>query len=315
MNEENEERTFEQTMRGVSNWFSKNLPAIFAILISLFFLFTGVVKVLPTEMDWKEQTIMTFITIVAGFSITSLVGEYGFSSAKNSEKFNRIENEYNASVKEGLKYREAIDELAREKAEANLKSVRIHSLEGVNLYYPDIFDDDGRLNPDFDIFKFKEEQEFTKKLKVYNRVVRMKVRNTNVFVMASSSIFGITKEETEKAFRVKNSVKSLVIKVLLSIGTVGIMFQFLGWDVSAFIYAFMQIVLWVAMGLISRQKNFNFIYDEIIPQIQSRKLIIDEFLAKSDTEKDAYILKAKQRHTKVKQLPYIENHDEEKNNR
>lgn len=314
MNEDGE-KTFEETIRGIGNWFGKNLPGIFVILISIFFLFTGVIKVVPTEMNWKEQTIMTFLTIIAGFSITSLVGEYGFSSAKKSDKFRRCENEYDAAVKQGLKYREPIDELAMEKAEANLKSVRLHLLEGVNLYYPDIFDDDGRLKTDFDITKFKNEKGFTKKLRAYHTAVRMKIRNVNVFSMASSSVFGITKEKSEKSYRTETSVRSLITKVLLSIGTVGIMFQFLGWDVSAFIYAFMQIVLWIAMGLISRQKNFNFIYDEIIPQINNRKLIIEEFMAKSDAEKDAYILKAKQRHTKVKQLPYIENNDQKENSR
>lgn len=309
MNEDGE-KTFEETIRGVGHWFGKNLPGIFVILISIFFLFTGVVKVVPTEMDWKEQTIMTFLTIIAGFSITSLVGEYGFSSAKHSDKFVRCESEYDAAVKEGLKYREPIDELAMEKAEDNLKSVRLHLLEGVNLYYPDIFDDDGRLKTDFDIMKYKNEKGFTKKYRAYHMAVKMKVHNVNVFSMASSSVFGITKEKSEKNYRTETSIRSLLTKVLLSIGTVGIMFQFLGWDVSAFIYAFMQIVLWIAMGLISRQKNFNFIYDEIIPQINSRRLIIEEFLAKSDVEKDSYILKAKQRHTRVKQLPYIENHEE-----
>lgn len=312
---ENGEKTFEESVRNVGKWFSKNLPAIFVVLISIFFMFTGVVKVVPTEMDWKEQTIMTFITIVAGFSITSLVGDYGFTSAKETEKFRRVDEEYTNSVRKGLKYREPIDELAREKAELNLKSVRIHLLEGVNIYYGDVFYEDGRLNTEFDIFKFKNEKNFMKKLHAYNRAVKLKVQTVSVFSMARNSIFGITKEKSEKEFRTEKSLKSLVFKVFLSIGTVGIMFVFLGWDVSALIYAFMQIVLWVAMGLIDRQKNFNFIYDEIIPQITERTIIIEEFLAKSDVEKDSYILKAKQRHTKVKELPYIENSEEKENSR
>lgn len=307
--DETSERTFEESVRNVGQWFSKNLPGIFAILISIFFLFTGVIKVLPTEMDWKEQTIMTFVTIVAGFSITSLVGEYGFTSAKKTDKFIRTEEQYDEAVKNGLRYRDAIDELAREKAMQNLTSVRIHALESVNLYYPDIFDEEGRLKTDFDIYKFKNDKHFTRKLRVYHKVVKMKIRDVNVFAMASSSIFGITKETTEKAYRTRSSLKSLIIKALLSIGTVGIMFQFLGWDVSALIYAFMQVVLWVSMGLITRQKNFNFIYDEIIPQIRNRQLIIDEFLVKSDAEKETYIVRAKLRHTKVKELPYIENNE------
>lgn len=297
-----EEKTFEEHVRNIGNWFSKNLPAIFAVLISVFFMFTGVIKVLPTELSWKEQTIMTFITIVAGFSITSLVGEYGFSSAKNTKEFIDEKKEYNDEVKNSLQYREAIDQLAKERAEDNLKQVRIHLLEGVNLFYDEIFDGYGRLNKEFNIYNYKNDKGFHKKLRAYYRAIRLKIQDTNVFGMASSSLFGVKKEVTEKDYRTKSSIKSLVIKVLLSIATAGIMLQFLGWDIGALIYAFMQVVLWVAMGLITRQKNYNFIMEEVLPQMVSKKLIIKEFIAMSDTDKNKYIDKTK----KYKQLPFIE---------
>lgn len=296
-----EEISFEERVRNVGGWLSKNLPAIFAILISAFFLFTGVIKVLPTEMSLKEQTIMTFITIIAGFSITSLVGEYGFTSAKNTSLYRDTTEDYNKAVKGALKYREAIDELAKERAEDNLKKLRIHILESVNISYDEVFNDYGRLITDFDIYKYKDEKGFVKKIRSYHKAVKLKVVDTNVFGLASSSLFGIKKQISEKEYRTKNSIKSLLIKVLLSIATVGIMFQFLGWDWSALIYAFMQVVLWVAMGLITRQKNYNFVIEEILPQINSKELIIKEFMELDETKKNIYIEKTK----KIKQLPYL----------
>lgn len=298
-----EEKTFEEHFREMGNWLSKNLPAIFAILISVFFLFTGVIKVLPTEMSWKEQTIMTFITIVAGFSITSLVGEYGFTSAKNTNAFINTRKEYDLSVKGALKYREPIDELAKDRAEQNLKTLRIHILESVNIDYDSVFNEYGRLITDFDIYKYKNEKGFVKKLRAYHRAIKSKVVDTNVFGMASSSLFGIKKDITEKEYRTKSSGKSLIIKVLLSVATAGIMLQFMGWDIGALIYAFMQVVIWVAMGLITRQKNYNFIIDEIMPQYIAKRLIIDEFMQMSDDKKQIYIERTK----KLKQLPYYEN--------
>lgn len=299
--EEEQEITFEERIRNIGGWLSKNLPAIFAVLISAFFLFTGVIKVLPTEMDLKEQTIMTFITIIAGFSITSLVGEYGFTSAKNTKAYTETIDSYNKSVKGALKYREAIDELAKERAEDNLKKLRIHILESVNISYDEVFNEYGRLITEFDIYKYKNDKGFVKKLRAYHKAVKLKVVDTNVFGLASSSLFGIKKDVTEKEYRTKNSIKSLLIKVLLSIATVGIMFQFLGWDISALIYAFMQVVLWVAMGLITRQKNYNFIIEEILPQINGKELIIKEFMELDETKKNIYVEKTK----KLKQLPYI----------
>ena len=298
---ENEEKTFEEHIRDIGNWFSKNLPAIFAVLISVFFLFTGVVKVLPTDLDWKEQTIMTFVTIVAGFSITSLVGEYGFSSAKNSQMFINTRMEYDKSVRGALKYREAIDQLAQDKANDNLRTLRIHILESVNLNYDDIFNEENRVITDFDITKYKKENGYVKKLRAYHKAIKLRVVDTNIFGLASSSLFGVKKDITEKEYRTKSSAKSLIIKVLLSIATAGIMLQFLGWNIGALIYAFMQVVLWVAMGLITRQKNYNFIMEEIMPQYIGKRIVIDEFMEMEDSKKQEYIERTK----KYKALPFI----------
>lgn len=298
---ENEEKTFEEHIRDIGNWFSKNLPAIFAVLISVFFLFTGVVKVLPTDLGWKEQTIMTFVTIVAGFSITSLVGEYGFSSAKNSQIFINTRMEYDKSVRGALKYREAIDQLAQDKANDNLRTLRIHILESVNLNYDDIFNEENRVITDFDITKYKKENGYVKKLRAYHKAIKLRVVDTNIFGLASSSMFGVKKDITEKEYRTRSSAKSLIIKVLLSVATAGIMLQFLGWNIGALIYAFMQVVLWVAMGLITRQKNYNFIMEEIMPQYIGKRIVIDEFMEMEDSKKQEYIERTK----KYKALPFI----------
>ena len=301
-----EDTNFEETMRNVGAWFSKNLPAIFAVLISIFFLFTGVIKVLPTTLEWKEQTIMTFVTIVAGFSITSLVGEYGFSSAKNTNTFNNARKEYDESIKGALKYREAIDELAKDRAEQNLKNIRIHILEKVAINYDEVFNEYGRLIVEFNIFKYRKDKGFHNKLRAYYRAIKLKIVDTNVFGMASSSLFGIKKEISEKEYRTKSGAKSLLIKILLSVATAGIMLQFLGWDIGALIYAFMQVVLWVAMGLITRQKNYNFVMEEIMQQYVAKRLIIDEFMQMSEDKKQVYI----KRTEKIKQLTYTPTNNE-----
>ena len=303
---DDEEITFEENVRKFGNWLSKNISGIFAILISIFFVFQGLVDIVPTALGIKEQIIMAFTNIVAGFSITSLVGEYGFTSAKNTKVYINQRDSYNDSVKKSLKYREAIEELAKDKAKQNLISARIHILESANLYYGDIFSENGSLKTDFDIMKYRKDKNFYKKLKAYNRAVRLKVINVNVFGMASSSTFGLKKEITEKSYRTRKGAKSLIFKVLLGVSSVGVAFVFNGWSIGALIYAFMQIVLWVGFGLIDRQKNFNFVYDEIIPQMNGREIIINEFMNKEDNEKQEYINRAKQNHITIKQLPYIE---------
>lgn len=307
--EENQyEETFEDGVRKVTNWLSKNLSGIFASLISLFFIFQGVVDVLPTTMGIKEQIITAFINIFAGFSITSLVGEYGFTSAKNSKYFIKVREEYNNSVKGALKYREAIEEMAKKRALDNLRDARVHILESANIYYGDVFNSDGSLNTNFDITKYKSDKQYLTKLRAYNKAVRKKIVKPNVFGMASSSTFGLKKEISEKEYRTRKGAKSIIFKVLLGVSSVGIMFVFVGWSWGAIIYAFMQIVLWVGCGLIERQKNYNFVYNELVQQMEDRTNIIEEFMKLSDDEKETLLKIAKANKQPIKQITFNENH-------
>lgn len=299
-----EENNYDEGVRKLTNWLSKNLSGIFVVLISVFFIFQGAVEILPTTLGIKEQIITAITNIFAGFSITSLVGEYGFTSAKKSKEYNSIKNEYNSAVKDNLKYREAIDLFAKERAVENLKNTRIHILENVNIYYGDVFNSDGSLNMSFDITKYKKDKQYGRKYRAYRKAVSLRIVNINVFGLANSSSFGIKKETSEKEYRTKKGAKSLLFKFVLGTTSVGIMFVFNGWSWGAFIYAFMQIVLWVGFGLIDRQKNYNFVMSETIDQLESRTNYILEFAQKSDDEKQIYLNKAKELHKEIKQLTF-----------
>lgn len=281
--------TFELKARKFGNWLTSHLPTIFAILISLFFVFSGFVEIKPTAMSWKEQLIMAFINIVAGFTITSLVSERGFTSAKSTNAYNEEILHYNNAVQKGLKWREGIENLAKKKANDNLKEYRRTLLESVGLRYNDIFDDYGHLITEYDISQHKADQNYHKKQRMYYRAIYTKIHLTNVFGRASSSTYGLKKEVSEKAFRTKNGITKAITKILLGTVSVGVMFQWLGFNVGSLIYSFMQVVLWTGMGLIDSQKNFNFIINEIMPQYESNRLIIQEFLELPDSEKLRYM--------------------------
>ena len=283
-----EDDSFELRMRKVGNWFGKNLPTIFAILISFFFLFSGMVKILPTEMALKEQIIMAIINIFAGFSITSLISEHGFTSAKSTKAYNNEIRDYNNAVIKGLKYREGIENLAKKKSNDNLRNYRSRLLESVGLRYNDLFDSYDMIK-DYDISQHKNDLNYRKKKRVYRKVLNVKTYSTNVFGRASSNTYGLKKEITEREFRTKNGIIKGITKLILGVTSVGIMFVWLGFTLGALIYAFMQVVLWTAMGLIDSQKNFNFILNEIVPQYESNRLIILEFMELPDSEKAKYM--------------------------
>lgn len=286
---EESDETLELKFRKFGNWLGSHLSGIFAALISIFFIFNGMVKIFPTDMGVKEQIITAIINIIAGFSITSLVSEHGFKSAKTTKEYKGEVRDYNNAVQQGLKWREGIENLAKKKAEDNLRNYRIRLLEGVGLRYDDVFDTYDHINTEFDITTFKADRNYRKKKRAFYKALRVKVFSTNVFGRASSSTFGLKKETTEKAFRTKNSTIKGVFKLVFGIASVGVMFEWLGFTWGALIYAFMEVVIWTSMGLIDSQKNFNFIMNEIVPQYESNRLIIQEFLELPDSEKERYM--------------------------
>ena len=300
-----DEKTFEEWLSSVGKWFTTHITTIFAILISLFFIFSGTVKILPTELGVKEQIIVAIINIIAGYSITKLIGEQGFTSAKNNPEFIEVRKYYELKVKEAIKYRSAIDEFAKDKAKENLKNTRINLCESVGLYYSDIFDDDGNLIKDFDITKYKNDKNYRKKISRFNKCLALTIQDTSVFSKSGSSKFGITKRRTEKAYRTKSYAVSAITKLIFGIGSVGVMFVWIGFNLGSVIYAFMQIILWSAFGVIDRLKNYNFIIEEIMPQYIDDELIIEEFMKMSDSEKQFYI----NRTEKIKQIPYFNESD------
>ena len=301
----NEERTLEDVLNSTGKWITKHITTIFAILISLFFIFSGTVKVLPTELGVKEQIVVAILNIFAGFSISSLVGEQGFTSAKQSQDFKDIRKEYNDSVKKAIKYRSAIDEFAKEKAYENLKHLRIGLCESVGLYYYDIFDDNGSLKKDFNIYQYKNDRRFRfTKLRIFKKAVKLKVQDYSVFSKSGSSKFGIEKRQTEKVYRAKKYPIKAIIKLVLGISSVGVMFVWIGFNLGSLVFAFAQVMLWTGMGVIDRLKNYNFIIEEIMPQYIDDRLVIDEFMEMSEEVKSVYVEKADLEHETIKKLPY-----------
>ena len=87
--------TFELKMKKVGKWFNDHISIIFAFLIAGFYILNGAIQIIPTTMGVKEQIISAIINIIAGLTITSLVGEGGFKSAKSTSRYVNEVNYYN----------------------------------------------------------------------------------------------------------------------------------------------------------------------------------------------------------------------------
>lgn len=281
--------TFEMAMKKFGNWLGEHISIIFAFLIAGFYILNGAVKIIPTTLSIKEQIIGAIINIFAGLTITSLVGEGGFKSAKSTKYYRDEIAYYNREVQNGLEWRLGIENLAKEKTQNNLKNYRRQLLESVGLRYEDLFNSYGHFNTNYDMSQHIKDKNYRRKKRMVKKSITTKTYSTNVFGRASSSTYGLKKETSEKEYRTKKGITKTITKLIFGIASIGVMFAWLGFTLSTLIYAFMQVVIWTGMGLIDRQKNYNFIIDEIVPQYESNRLIIQEFLKLPDNKKLDYM--------------------------
>lgn len=280
---------FETKFKSFEERISKLLPTIAVILIAIWWVFYGMVEIIPTELTITDRIGLTVCTSVIAICYSSLIGEGGFQSAKNTDKYKAAREKWYESTKKALGFKKEVNAYAESIAKTNRIEVRTKILESVGLKYKDVFDENDNLkliryrhnryhkikNPD----GFYKEQ-----VKAISRCVRIHLFVPDVLAASiEAEKFGIKKQVDEDTYKRTKITIRTAIKLITSIFATGIMFAWLGITASAIIYALFQIVLWTGTGVSERMSNYNFVINKIVPQIVDNTLIIDSFL---ETKKD-----------------------------
>lgn len=254
---------------------TSKIPLIIALGIAVWWIFYGTVKITSTTLSLTDRIGLTICTIVLAITYCSLISDGGFRSAKQTEYFIKVNDEYESAVKKGNAFKKEINKYAYEIAVGNLKECRKNNLEANGIEYEDIFDEDGKLI----LVDYKKDPRYSRKQKkVIRKCVCQRIILPSIFGNISSKYFGLKREISQKEYTAKTTLTKTITRTIVSIVSVGIMFEFVGFSWGSFIYAVFQIVMWTASGYVQRLKNYDFVIDELIPQLKEKILIITGYL-------------------------------------
>lgn len=225
------------------------------------------------------------VVVCWGVLFGILISNGGYKSAKETDEFQLIAKEKTEAIKKGNPEREEIVCYTKDIAKNNQKEARREVLESFGLNYEEFFDNDGKLAS----YDYKKDKTLSRKQKksIKYCINRIPIYIPNIFGSISGKLFGIRKRKTQAGFEAKNDIKNTIIRAIFTIFTVGITFT-IKWNIEGLIKALIQVSMWTASGVVQRIANYNFIINEIMPQLVEDTLIIEGYLSLSDEEKMRY---------------------------
>jgi len=269
-------------MKKVTSWISGNVAGIFLTIISIYFVFSGTVKVGTQTLNWAELILFICTTLIFGVVISSLVGERGYELGKRDETYIATRKEAVKYAEMCLPYREEAELYVNKEVLKGIKNDRTSMLATCGLKYKEVFDDEGVYIMKKEVFKNLKYRQ--KKTVFVCRLI--KKQDFTLFGFAAGKIIGRKKAPNEVDRRKKQVVTTTILRVFVAVVTGSIMFTFIGLSFASILYSIYQLLIWVGSGMLTRQKNYNFIVIECREYDQDRIWWLKSFLALSQYDKD-----------------------------
>lgn len=285
---------------------------IVVVIVAVAYIFYQMITLEQTKLNPLVLIAEAIMGIICGVVIKQALGENGFSKGYNSKIWVDEEKLYNSACNTANPYMERVDNFYQCEEIEKKRNYRRNHLQGVRLKYDHWFD----LNGDYIGTKEMFDKLDRKQRKVLKKCISVKIYPLNLFSQYSISSDQDTKQEiTDKAQRGKNIAKNTISATLIAIIGVYFMPMLNSWSWASFISATMQVALWVLFGIIQLYTNFNFIVQDKVAVLKTKKECIKRFTA--GCEKGMYIVspyeKAKE-NKDLKETTDVEYNDTTTNN-
>ena len=255
--------------------------------ISIAYILYQTVDISPSQMEFWQITAKGILGIIVGILIKQTLGENGFIRGYDSDLWKDEKEKYNASCNDTLKYIDKVDAFYSDELASERKKYRIAHLQGVRLRYEDFFGPNGEFLGIEILPKWKyknkkplENQAILdfKQRRVLNQCIRVKVYALNLFSEYANDTNSYTKKEyTDYNQRAKMLRKNTLTGVLIA--TMGAYFtvEFINWNWGKVIVALVQILGWVATGILQLYSNYNYITIDKVNKLKEKKLRLAKF--------------------------------------
>ena len=267
-----------EELQGLTSKYIKSIAMDFVVVIvALAYIFYQMITLSPTELNPFVLIAQAIVGIICGVVIKQALGENGFSKGYNSKIWNDEEDKYNLACNTANPYMERVDNFYQYEEIEKKRNYRRSKLQGVRLKYNDWFDEMGNyIGSPLKTLKAKGYDR--QQIKVIKKCIRVKIYPLNLFSQYEISNEQATKKEvTDKVQRGRNITKNTISATLIAI--IGVYFVPLlnNWSWASFISATMQVSLWVLFGIIQLYMNYNFVVQDRVSVLRTKKETIRRF--------------------------------------
>ena len=285
---------YEEVIQAIPKYIKSFAMDAVVVLVAVAYIFYQMVTLEPTNLNPLVLIAGAIISIICGVVIKQALGENGFSRGYNSKTWNDEESLYNDACNAAIPYMEFTDNFYQYEIIEKKKAYRRQHLQEVRLKYDDWFDKDGNYIEHTIIKKKKGVKanqgefilDFTQR-RVLKKCVKVRIYPLNLFSQYTVSTDQYSKPEmTDSKKRTQNTTKNTISAVLIAI--VGNYFMPLikNWSWASFVSATMQVTLWVLFGIIQLYTNFNYVVQDKVAILRTKKEEISRFT--SGCEKHLY---------------------------
>ena len=269
-------------MKKVTSWLKTNIIGIFLTIISIYFVFSGTVKVGTQTLDFASLVLFICTTLIFGVVISSLVAEGGYVAGKKDPDYIATRTEGVKISEQCIPWRDEAELYVNREIDKSIVNDKTALLASVGLKYVEVFDEKG-------VYIMKKET--FKKLKYRQKkiVIRcrfIKKQDFTLFGFGTGKIVGRKKTPNETERRKRQLVSTTIIRIFIAMVSGSIMFYFIGISFASILYAIYQLLIWFGTGMITRQGNFNFITVTCREYDQDRIWWLKSFMALSQEDKD-----------------------------
>ena len=274
----------DERNKKIAEFIKGNLVNVVVILISVAYIFYGMLRFERTGLTIQEQIIKAGLGIIVGLLIKQGIGENGFNKGYNSPIWSLNIEKYNNACNLANPYLDRVDNFYIAEEIERKKQYRRMVLMEHQMKYSWFFDSKGNYIEN----KEKYEKLTKKQIRALKRAVRVKIYNLNLFSEYSIEIeASIKREKTDKQQRAKMFGKNGVAQITTAIVGAYIIPLWMGWSWGDFIMTSLQVILWIFCGVSQLYLNYNYVVIEKVNKIKRKMELLVKF--KQGCENNLYL--------------------------
>ena len=275
---------YEDITISISKYIKTIAMDLVVVIVGLAYVFYQMVTLEPTDINPLVLIAQAAMGIICGVVIKTALGENGFSRGYNSTIWLDEEDKYNKACDTAIPYMERTDNFYQYEEIDKKRNYRRQHLQEARLKYNQWFDNDGYYIGT----KERYAELDRKQKKVLRKCIKVKIYPLNIFSQYTISTDQYTKKEvTDRKQRTNSIAKNTISATLVAIIGVYFMPMWNNWSWASFISATMQVSLWVLFGILQLYTNYNFVVQDKVAILRTKKEIICRFT--KGCEKGLYI--------------------------